>query len=28
MDGSPEAYDRMQQAYMKYKSYGIKKPAS
>lgn len=24
-DGTPEAFDRMQQAYMKYKSYGLKK---
>ncbi len=28
MDGSPEAYDRMQQAYQQYKSYGVKRPAS
>lgn len=27
-DGSPEAYERMQQAYRKYKSYGVKKPAA
>ena len=28
LDGSPEAYERMQQAYRKYKSYGVKKPAA